>query len=511
MINHTQKILSLFITMLMMVPLSQTISITAEEIINSDWDPLVDVNVTVEIQKIRAFDKVDRQIPTWEKIDRFSDPDFYVKIFINSEEFTSQVWNDTKYIYDPQFSATVNVPDEEEFVDIKIQLWDKNPLLDKLCDISTAFYDDNWLDCFDVEISYSIKSGTWFGDDSNEASGWGIDPSGYGRLNGCDDGTYYQRDFDSELYFDIYQNDYDGDGIPYWSEVNHHGTDPEIDNTGDDNDNDGIPIEWEHKWGHYMWYHWQQQQYYHDWIYDDLEYDDHANLDPDRDALNNLEEYWTEQWGSDPFRKDVFLELDQMQGNEDTTIIPYPEESKELLYTTFNRQNVVFHLDDGSMGGGETNLPFDEETSYDDLEDIYWDYFLREDENNWRRGVFHYGVMIYKSEGVAGAAFGANRFYITYNGHEKKANQIVLERNMVYASALMHELGHTFDFWPIGGHDRDSFYPWQPSWWKWRPYKSCMNYGYMYSSVDYSDGSRGKNDFDDWNRMDYYSFQQHWG
>jgi hypothetical protein len=509
MLYNKKKSICLFLATLLIIPLGTTISIRAEETHTVDWDPLVDVNITVEILKIRAFDKFDTQIPTWEKIDRYSDPDFYVKIFVNGEEFTSQVWKNTKYIYNPDFTVTVNVPDEEEFVDIKIQLWDENPGFDKLCDISTAFYDDGWQDCYDVELTYSIKSGSWFGDDRVDVYGGTIDPSGYGRLNGCDDGTYYQRDFDAELYFNIYQNDFDGDGIPYWSEVNHHETDPTIDNTGDDNDNDSIPIEWEHKWGHYMWYHWQHQQWYHEWIYDDKEYDDHANIDPDDDALNNIEEYLTEQWGSDPYRKDVFVEFDQMKGNGDITINPYPDEAKELLNTTFNRQNVVFHLDDGILGGGET-IPFGDETTYDDLQNIYWNYFLHQDEDLWRRGIFHYGVMIFKSEGVAGAAFGSNRFYITYNGHEKKARELFLERNMVYASALMHELGHTFDFWPVGGHDRDSFYPWQLSWWKWRPYRSCMNYGYMYSSVDYSDGSRGKNDFDDWDRLDFYSFQSGW-
>jgi len=122
-----------------------------------------------------------------------------------------------------------------------------------------------------------------------------------------------------------------------------------------------------------------------------------------------------------------------------------------------------------------------------------------------------YGVLIYSSSWVAGAAFGPNCFYITIKGHEKKASSPLLDRDTVFASAFMHETGHTFGFWPIGGHDRDSFYPWQINWWKWRPYKSCMNYGYMYTSVDYSDGSRGKNDFDDWDRIDLTYFQNQWG
>ncbi|MBU1941819.1 MAG: hypothetical protein KKC68_08605 [Candidatus Thermoplasmatota archaeon] len=508
--KHMTTLLSIIILIGMLTPITIARTVPSEPVEFSDYDPLVDINVTVTIITIRSLEKVDRQIPTIEKIDAYSDPDFYVKIFINDVEFTSDVWKNTRYIYDPQFSATLNVPDDEEFVDIKIQLLDWNLGLDKLCDISTAFYDQGFLDAYDVELSYSIKSGHWFGDDENDVLGWGIDPSGYGRLNGCDDGSIYQRDYDCELWFDISQNDYDNDGIPYWSETHNHNTDPMIDDTGTDADNDSIPIEWEDKWGHFMYYDWHSQTYQHYWEYSDLEWNDHANLDPDQDALTNLEEYWTSEWGSDPFRKDVFLELDQMQGNGEITIQPYSEESKEILFTAFDRQNKVIHIDDGNMGGGEF-IPFAQDTTYDDLQEIYRDYFLHNNESTWRRGVFHYGLMIYNSVDVAGAAFGSNRFYITYRGHEKKANAILLERNTVFASALMHELGHTFDFWPIGGHDRDSFYPWQPSWWKWRPYKSCMNYGYMYSSVDYSDGSRGKNDFDDWSRMDFYSFQANWG
>jgi len=74
----------------------------------------------------------------------------------------------------------------------------------------------------------------------------------------------------------------------------------------------------------------------------------------------------------------------------------------------------------------------------------------------------------------------------------------------------MHELGHTFAFSPIPGHNEDSKYPWQLGWWLVRSYKSCMNYAYMYYMVDYSDGSHGKNDFDDWERMDMTYFQRYW-
>jgi len=505
---HKKMMYLIFVTILL-TPVSTLISVSAVGIDETDLDQLVDVEVTVEIQKIRSLEKIDKQIPTIEKIDWFNDPDFYIKVFINNEEFTSPIWHNTRYIDNVGWSAKLNVPDDEEIVDIKIQLWDWNSDVDKLCDISAAFSDENYEDCYDVELSYSIKTGHWFGDDSNSVNEWSYDASGYGRLNGCDDGSIYQRDRDCELWFDIYQNDFDGDGIPYWTEVNTFGTDPKMDNTGEDADKDGIPIEWEYKWGYYRKHHHDGGNHTveHSWQYNPFIWDDHKNIDVDVDGLDNVEEYLTAQWGSDPFRKDLFVELDEMDGNGDSIqASTLPEGSKELLYTAYDRQNIVYHLDDGSMGGGET-IPFDEEIGQNELGNIYQNYFLHNAEDNWRRGVFHYGVLIYSSSWVAGAAFRSNSFYITSRGHEKKANEPLLDRDTVYASAYMHETGHTFGFNPIGGHDRDSFYPWQINWWKWRPYRSCMNYGYMYTSVDYSDGSRGKNDFDDWDRIDLTYFQ----
>ena len=108
--------------------------------------------------------------------------------------------------------------------------------------------------------------------------------------------------------------------------------------------------------------------------------------------------------------------------------------------------------------------------------------------------------------------FGPNRYYITSRGHEHKAEQAFMDRDEVFASAYMHECGHTLGFWPIPGPSRNAMYPWQPLWWLWRPYKSCMNYGYMYITVDYSDGTRGLRDLDDWdeNRMNLKYFQNEW-
>ncbi len=462
--------------------ISSTTGIEVKSSLPIDYDPLVDVEVTVEIQKIRAFDKEDKQVRIEEYIDKTSDPDLYVKIIINDQEFISDIWHNTKYIYEPQFSATLNVPDDDEFVTVKIQLWDWNENGDVICDIAD--------EKDDVELIYSIKTGHWTGDDQLE------DPSGYGRLNGCDDGSIYIRDLDCELWFNIFQNDYDNDGIPYWTELNNYNTDPEVKNSGDP-DGDEISVEWEWRWG-----------------YDPFEYEDHKNLDLDTDGINNIEEYLTSDWFSDPFRKDIFVEFDIMGDGPNGEITYFAEGGKELIRTAFNRQNIIFHLDDGSNNkiiSGHDIIPFDNEIGRGELNIIYYNYFLHGDENNWRKGVFHYGVVVY-NEDPCGYAFRSNAFQIAHLGLEKKVeNPFLGDEDIVYGSAYMHELGHTLGFYPIYGHDGLSKNPFQIGWWINRPYKSCMNYGYMYTMVDYSDGSRPFRDLDDWERIDLTAFQGEWG
>jgi len=128
-----------------------------------DLDPQVDLAVTVEINQIRSLEKTDLGLKPIDKIDLFSDPDFYVKVIFDNEEFTSPIWTDTKYVYDPQWSATCNVPDDVEWVNITIQLWDEEPTGDRLCDISDNY--GNFDETFDVELQYNLKTGHWTGDD----------------------------------------------------------------------------------------------------------------------------------------------------------------------------------------------------------------------------------------------------------------------------------------------------------------------------------------------------------
>jgi hypothetical protein len=165
--------------------------------------------------------------------------------------------------------------------------------------------------------------------------------------------------------------------------------------------------------------------------------------------------------------------------------------------------------------GGE-QIPFDDSATDDEIKDTYWNYFLHQDEDNWRCGVFHYGLVIYNAERYPGFGFWGgvkpviDSYQISTLGMEKKARYHYLTRDIVYASAYMHECGHTLGSFhgnTPGCDDQEGKYPRQLNYWRWRPYKSVMNYGYMYQMVDYSDGSRGKNAFNDWNRIDLTFFK----
>ncbi len=74
----------------------------------------------------------------------------------------------------------------------------------------------------------------------------------------------------------------------------------------------------------------------------------------------------------------------------------------------------------------------------------------------------------------------------------------------------MHESGHILGIYrenTPGCDNRDTYLPKMFGWWKYANYKGCMNYRYAIQIIDYSDGSHGKNDFDDWDRINLRRFQ----
>jgi len=71
-----------------------------------------------------------------------------------------------------------------------------------------------------VDVYYNLKTGTWTEEDSIG------DSNGYGHASGEEDGSTGSDEDDCEIWFEVYQNDYDNDGLVYWEEVNMYGTNP---------------------------------------------------------------------------------------------------------------------------------------------------------------------------------------------------------------------------------------------------------------------------------------------
>ena len=65
-----------------------------------DLDPLVDVTVTFELLKLRSLEKYDNHLHFREYIDRYTEPDFYLKVYINGERYDDHygVYRDKRVI-----------------------------------------------------------------------------------------------------------------------------------------------------------------------------------------------------------------------------------------------------------------------------------------------------------------------------------------------------------------------------------------------------------------------------
>jgi hypothetical protein len=477
-----------------------------------DFDPLdSNITVTVNINEIRAL----------KTINALHDPNFFVKVTINNKTTVSDVWRNTKYVEKPGFSASSVVPNDQERVNVTIELWDKSFGISRLCDLSQDY--GTYKQCRSAELTYSIATGIWWGDDMNGGGGGfeGSDPSGYGRLNGCDDNSIYTVDPDAELWFNITQTDFDHDGLPYWLEVNMYNTSPLIDNRGQDIAHTGIPVEWEHQFGlsYSEWHHGGGYSL----IYDPNLWYNFTAIDPDNDGLNNIEEYKTWQWGSDPFRRDIFIDIDQMEigPNGEGSFVPVA--SFDMLRDSYGKHNIVWHIDNNTLGGGE-RLPFKDNINDTDLSDWYWHYFMHDNATYWRRGVFRWFILAYNGTWANGFTFGSNIngtfaldcFLLSSNYHDMRSKLFplidglyrrsfnrALNRAYVYAGAIMHETGHTLNIEAPGCDDPNTIWPWMTDYWRYGRYHSVMNYRYIYNgNIDYSDGSHGKNDYDDWGHID---------
>jgi nitrous oxidase accessory protein NosD len=272
-----------------------------------------------------------------------------------------------------------------------------------------------------------------------------------------------------------------------------HDADREINLPGNDSDNDQVPDWWEEKWG-----------------YNPQAWDDHKNLDPDMDALNNIEECYTDIYGSNPFHQDIFLEFDwTISKNQENTNKPSAEKITEMIQR-FIDHNITLHIDTGQLEGGE-EIPYFPAYNYDILLNLYWDYFLHNNINNPRKGIFHYGIISDIGPGPGFSFIGwyhHDSFCISAQTLADGNPQWTREQLIIKGS--MHELGHTLGLFADdhnGNDNRGAVKPWYKDYWLFRNYKSCMNYRYTWQILDYSDGTHGTGDYNDWGMLDLQFFK----
>jgi len=450
-------------------------------VLSSTLDATVDTDSSVE-----SYQLIIKSCNFLEHIQEFSDQSFLIKISSTALSSPVEIHCPKRYLTEEQ--TVVLQPVEERYILVQFEVYEISDKSFVLCDIDQEKGIDS------AEIIFDTFTGKWTGDDFLK------DKSGYGRLNGCDDESYYVCEYDVELCFTIEVIDSDGDGIPHWFEEQISALDPSVNDADRDDDRDGVPLFWEYFWE-----------------YDPFEYENHTFLDPDNDGLSNHEEYLVSTWNSDPYRKDMFMELDQMQigpNNEGSFV---PESSLIRVTQTYAKRNIVFHVDDGCMGGGEI-LPYDPVLWMGEGRTYYQTYFLHNESDHWRRGVFRYALFVYNHLPIRGMEFPAEHTILLYflpGLNSFVISTSILDRVSIpsdeaCAFIILHELGHTLGMCmgrPLGCDNQLMRIPFSLQNILFTNYKSVMNYKYAYTILDYSDGSHGIGDFNDWEYMDLTYFQ----
>jgi parallel beta-helix repeat protein len=263
--------------------------------------------------------------------------------------------------------------------------------------------------------------------------------------------------------------------------------------TSTDTDGDGAPDWWEIKWG-----------------YDPLTWENHTHLDPDGDGLNNIEECYTDGYGSNPFHKDIFVEIDWMKSTDPKQTNKPSEEMIAEAERVFEQHNITLHVDVGNLDGGE-EIPYLSNFSFSDLVDLYWQYFLHGNPNNPRKGIFRYGIICDAGPDVNFPFMGWDQLDSFLVSAQQLADQFPwVPRDRIILEASIHHLGHTLGLLAdtYGGIDNvGTLYPFSVQWLLYRNYKSCMNYWYKYRTFSYSDGSHGSGDFNDYGHLDFHFFK----
>jgi len=450
--------------------------------------PLENQGLTLEIKRIRhrgLADKLMKFGRSWR-----NKPTFYFVGVIDEKEFSSDKTSlfTTWDTMNMQRRILRDVEEEKEASEVKLTIVERTTtglIFKKTTDIQKDSF----------SVTYDYRTGRWSGDDNYK------DNDGYGH--------YLGETF--EIWFDIYQNDVDGDAIPYWTEVNILDTNPWKDDSKLDPDEDGIDTYWEWKWD-----------------YDPFTWDDHCELDPDIDGIENIEEYQMKKWLANPFSPDIYVEVDGMVKKNFLDPLHFlSKESQQFLIERFCRHGFNLYFDDGWPGGpvngGGEILPWYTASAMADgvILQYYENHFADE-----RKGIFRYLLC-----GGDQPAFTTPTKFNRQDGMHV-VNHFKLDlgykaftkrtKNLVLAMLTQHEMGHSLGInpWTFEGCDNTSYNKGKQAAKEfkdtWGQYVSCMNYYYSchfektrtFQMYDYSNGKNGPPyDQNDWEALYLPNFQ----
>ena len=190
-----------------------------------------------------------------------------------------------------------------------------------------------------------------------------------------------------------------------------------------------------------------------------------------------------------PLRKDLFVEVDWMEGHR------MMDAAKWMVGTRFlnnpTGEEIWLHIDDGKMGGGEQIPHYDDSTYFGvrdgDMNDFY-DYKEKHFDSS-RDSTFHYCIFAQNAfspvtgKNHLGIANMPGNNFIVGAGNWKFG--LVEDKQTAQAGVFMHELGHNLNL----DHYTDWLNP--------NP-KTCMNYHWILLFVDYTSDEWDNIELDVW-------------
>lgn len=217
----------------------------------------------------------------------------------------------------------------------------------------------------------------------------------------------------------------------------------------------------------------------------------------------------------DPIEKDVYVEIDWMNDTVNSRILKPSNTQLGIVESMFGSEDINIHFDTGEFGGGNELsayteiLPLTDTSLVTDFGDIKAGNFDSDREGIWKYLV--YGYEYIEVPGSSGRAeVSGDDIFISGGLVEDNPNTVSKDRAV--AGTVAHEIGHTLCLSQTqmyveqpsecvhGSIDNDSNKP--------LTYESVMNYRYQLTVdddlgvVDFSDGTHGSGDHDDWEAIE---------